>query len=122
MIQFSIAYFYFIIIIIVICLFRVTPAAYGGSQARGPVWAVADGLPEPQQQQIWVASATYTAAHGNAGILNPLSKARDRTWVLMDSSRICFHCTTVRTPKFACFKSGKLKLGLDRVFFLTDGL
>ena len=27
------------------CLFRATPAAYGGSQARGPIRAVAAGLP-----------------------------------------------------------------------------
>ena len=26
------------------CLFRATPAAYGGSQARGPIGAVAAGL------------------------------------------------------------------------------
>ena len=31
-------------------------------------------------------------------ILNPLSKARDRTCVLMDASQICFLCTTMGTP------------------------
>ena len=33
-------------------------------------------------------------------ILNPLSVARDRTYILMDTSQICFRCTTVGTPGF----------------------
>ena len=32
-------------------------------------------------------------------ILNPLSEARDRTFVLMDASQIRFHCATMGTPK-----------------------
>ena len=32
-------------------------------------------------------------------ILAPLSKARDRIHILMDTSRICFHCATMGTPK-----------------------
>ena len=65
--------------------FRATPAASGSFQARGPIGAVAAGL---------------CHSHSHAGsespdlqcqILNPLSEARDRTWVLMDPSHICFH-------------------------------
>ena len=41
------------------CLFRAIPAAYGSSQARDQIRAVVIG-------QIWAASATYTAAPGNA--------------------------------------------------------
>ena len=33
-----------IIIIIIVLLFRVVPTAYGGSQARGPIGAIAAGL------------------------------------------------------------------------------
>ena len=34
-------------------------------------------------------------------ILNPLSKARDQPCILMDTSQICFLCTTVgTTPQF----------------------
>ena len=56
------------------CVFavsRAAPAAYGGSQARGLIGAVATGLhtPQPQQRGIRATSATYTAAHGNAGSL-----------------------------------------------------
>ena len=32
-------------------------------------------------------------------ILNPMSKARDQTLILMDTSQIHFHCTTTGTPK-----------------------
>ena len=55
--------FYFIL------LFRAPLAAYGNSQARGPVRDVAASLCQPQQYQIPAVSATYTTAHGNAGSL-----------------------------------------------------
>ena len=46
---------------------RAAPAAYGGSQARGLIRAVAaKPMPEPQQHGIRAVSATYTTAHGNA--------------------------------------------------------
>ena len=52
------------------CLFRAATATYGGSQARDLIGAVApDPTPQPQQRQILDASATYTTAHGNAGLL-----------------------------------------------------
>ena len=49
---------------IFVCLFRATPAAYGGSQARGLIRAVAVSL-----RQIRTASVTYSTAHNNAGSL-----------------------------------------------------
>ena len=55
---------------------------------------------QPQEHGIRAASATYTTADDNAGSLNPLSKARDRTYILVDTSQICFHCTTMGTPFF----------------------
>ena len=45
--------------------------------------------------QIWAVSVTYPAAHGNAG---PLSKSKDRTCPLMDTSRIRFCWATMGTP------------------------
>ena len=45
------------------------------------------GVQESQQHKIQAASATYTTAHSM--ILDPLSKARDWTRVLMDASRVC---------------------------------
>ena len=57
----------FSFIYLFICLFRAVPAAYGGSQARGPIGAVAAGpTPQPQQLGISVASVIYITAHGNA--------------------------------------------------------
>ena len=55
------------------CLFRATPSAYGGSQAGGPIGAVAVGLYHSSQQ---------------CRILNPLSEARDRSHNLMVPSWI----------------------------------
>ena len=39
---------------------------------------------------------TYTTALGNVGSFNPLSKARDRMCVLIDTSQIHFHRATTR--------------------------
>ena len=64
--------------------FRATPAAHGGSQARGSNQSYScQPIPEPLQHQI----------------LNPLGKARDQTRNLIVPSQICFHCTTTGTPR-----------------------
>ena len=39
-------------------------------------------------------SATYTTAHGQRQISNPLNEARDQTRILMDTSWIRFRCAT----------------------------
>ena len=57
-------------------LFRAVPVAYGSSQARGRIGAAAAGLHHSSMQ---------------CRILNPLSAARDRTHILMDTSEIRFH-------------------------------
>ena len=64
--------------------------AYGGSQARGQIRAIATGpTPPPQQCGIRAAAATYTTAHWQqCQILNPWSKTRDQTSVLMDTSQV----------------------------------
>ena len=66
-----------------LCIFaisRAASAAYGCSQARGLIGAVAaKPMPEPQPHEIRAVSATYTTAHRQRRILNPLSEARDRT-------------------------------------------
>ena len=80
-------------------LFRATPVAYGGSQARGRIqrWNH-QPIPQPQQGQIQAVSATYTIAHGNTGSLKPWADTRDRSYILMDPSQICFHCAMMGTP------------------------
>ena len=48
-------------------LFRAAPVAYGSSQAKGLIGAVAAWyMPQPQPHEIWASSATYTTAHSNA--------------------------------------------------------
>ena len=67
------------------CLFRAAPTAHRGSQARGPIRAVAAGLrhshshagSEPHLQPTPQLTATP----------DPLSEARDRTCILMDASQ-----------------------------------
>ena len=36
-------------------------------------------------------------------VLNPLGKARDRTYILMGTSQVCFCCATTGTPKCYVF-------------------
>ena len=51
----------------VFCIFRATPTAYGGSQARGANQSYScQPTPQPQQHGIGATSVTYTTAHGNA--------------------------------------------------------
>ena len=42
---------------------------------------------------------TYTAAQGNTRPPTQLSKARDGTHIIMDTSQIHFHCATTATPE-----------------------
>ena len=75
-------------------IFRAAPMAYGRSQARGWIGAIAAGLCHShsltrseqrlQPQQHW--------------ILNALNGARDHTRVLMDTSQVCYCCATMGTP------------------------
>ena len=48
------------------CLIRLTPVAYGGSQARGLIRSTAAGHSHSQSNaRLEPMSATYTTAHGN---------------------------------------------------------
>ena len=63
--------------------FRAIPTACESSQAGGLIGATAAGIHHRSQQRQ---------------ILNPLSEARDGTYIFMDTSWIHFCCTTMRTP------------------------
>ena len=52
-----------------ILLFRVTPTAYGISQARGLIHLQLPAYTIATATQDCAVSATYTTAHGNAGFL-----------------------------------------------------
>ena len=68
---------------------RAVPVAYGGSQARGLIGAVAAGLHHSHSSAG--SEHVFDLHHSSwqSQILNPLSKAWDRTCNLMVPSRIC---------------------------------
>ena len=74
--------------------FRAAPEAYGSSQAWGQIGAAVASLchclrPVPQPQQCQILSLGVCNLHHRSQqhrILNPLSKARDQTYIFMDTS------------------------------------
>ena len=71
-----------------VLLFRATPAAHGGSQARGRNGALAASLHHSHSN---AGSERVCDLHHSSQqrlILNPLSEDRDQTRILMDTSRL----------------------------------
>ena len=58
--------FFVVVVVLFFCLFRVTPTAYGGSQARGLIGAVAVTYTTATAMPDMSPSVTYTTAHVNA--------------------------------------------------------
>ena len=85
--------------IIYLFIYRATPVAYGGSQARVKL--------ELQLPAYTTATATLDPSHicnlhhssRQCLILNPLSEAGDQTHILVGTSYICFRCTARGTPQ-----------------------
>ena len=79
-------------------LFKAPPMAYGGSQARGQIEAVATGL---RHSHIATSDPSQICNLHNSSrqcrILNPLREARDQTDVLMDWMLIGFVNRWART-------------------------
>ena len=73
----------------VFCLFRVASVAYGCSQARGPIGTAAAGLHHSHGNAISEPRLCPMYSLRQHWILNPLSEARDRNCVIMDTSRVC---------------------------------
>ena len=66
--------------------------AYGGSQARGQIGAAAASLHARATATPDLSRVCYLHhSSWQHRILNALSKARDQTGILMDTSRVCFH-------------------------------
>ena len=67
------------------------PAAYGGSQAKGPIGAV-DAGPYTTATAMPDLSCICDLHHSSwqHQILNPLNRARDQTSILMDTSWVCY--------------------------------
>jgi len=88
---------FFIVFVLCVCVFsRAAYVAYGGSQAKGLIRAVATGLhqghnnsgSEPRLRPTPQLTATP----------DPLSEARDQTHNLMVPGRFHFYCATTGTP------------------------
>ena len=72
------------------CLFRAAPVAYGGSQARGPIRAVATSPATATATPDLSLSSTYTTAHSNPGSLTHRSRPGIEpatSWFLVGFSR-----------------------------------
>ena len=79
-------------------LFRATPIACGGSQARGRIGAAAPGLCHSHgttrsEPYLWPTSQVT-----QCWILNSLREARDRTQFLMDAGWFHYHWATTGPP------------------------
>ena len=87
------------------CLFRAAPAVYGGSQAKGPIGAVAASLHRSQSNTRSYLSCICNLHHSlwQRWILNPPIKARDWTRNLVVPSWICFPCAMTGTPSVVLF-------------------
>ena len=95
--------FSFLFFFLSFCCFRATPLAYGGSQARGQIRAIAVCLSQSHNKarykpRLWLHHGSWQCQ-----ILNPLSEARDRTHNPMVPSWIWFHCTMMGTPRLCWF-------------------
>ena len=82
-------------------LFRASPTAYGGSQARDLIGAMASAT----APAMWDLRCLCDLYHSSqpCQILNPRSKARDGTCNLMVPGWIHFHCATMGAPCYANF-------------------
>ena len=87
-------------IIYFICLFMATRTAYGNShtgfesELQLPAYTIAE--------TTWDLSHVCTLHHSSqqCQIFNPLSKPRDGTHILMDTSQVRYHQAMMRTPSY----------------------
>ena len=82
---------------------RAMPMAFGISQVRGQIDALAAGLHHGQATPDLSRSFDLHHSSRQCRILNPLNKARDQTHNLRVPSRICFRCATMGTPVVKVF-------------------
>ena len=88
----------FLFVCFVFLLFRAALAACENSLARGWSRAVAAGLQHTTTIQDLSHVCDLHHSSQQCRILNPLSKARDQVFVLMDTSQICYHWARTGTP------------------------
>ena len=84
-------------------LFRATSMAYGGSQARSQIGAVAASLHHSHSNPGSKPYLQSTPQLMATLVLNPLTEARDQNLNFMVTSWIHFHYTTMETPSVLAF-------------------
>ena len=89
---------FFLFFFFVFCPFRAALTAYGGSQARGLIEAVAQAYTRATAMPDLSHVCDVHHSSQQCRILNPSSKARDQTCNLMVPSWICFCGATSGTP------------------------
>ena len=77
-----------VVVVVVVAISWAAPAAYGGSQARGRIGAVATGLCQSHSNAGSERVCNLHHSSRQRRIVNPLSKGRDRTCNLMVPSLI----------------------------------
>ena len=70
------------------CLFRAAPVAYGSSQGRSRIWAVGQAYITATAMPGLSRIRDLCCSMQQRQILNPSSKARDQTCILVDSSEV----------------------------------
>ena len=80
--------------------------AYGGSQARCRIRAVAAGLPHSHSNaRSKPCLRPNTPAHDNVGSLTT-EQGQGTNLIFMEASRVRFCCTTMGTPRHSLFRWG----------------
>ena len=90
--------FVFFVVVFIFCLFKAAAAAYGDSQARSPVGAVAASLHQSHSHARSEPPLQPTPQLTAMPDPNPLSEASDRTCNPMVPSRIHLCCAMTGTP------------------------
>ena len=90
--------------------FRAAPTAYGSSQIRSELQLLAYTTATVTQDLSCVCDLHHSSRQHQ--IPDPLSKARDRTPILIDTSRIHFHCATTGTPQRNSFQLSVIPLSI----------
>ena len=70
--------------------FRPAPTAYGSSQARGDIRAAAASRGQSHNNARLIHICDLHHSSQQSQIFNPLSKARDQTCILLDTSQVHF--------------------------------
>ena len=97
--SYGFSYSIYLLIYLLFCFFRAASTAYGGSQARSPIGATAAS---PHHSLHNIRSKPHLWLHHSPRqhqILNPLSKARDRTPIFTDPNQVPYYWAMTETPQ-----------------------